>query len=158
MKIINKTKLILVGMVIILMSIFMTGCGDNKSVVDTEKFAEVCEEFGYVVEEQDTTDHNYLTSYQIATGTTHSGVLHYIVANDDTVAKELFKTNVEAFDEEYGEDVSKDTQEDENYQKCVIKNDTDYVYVSRVDNTLFVSVVSVVDIGTINELIEEINY
>ena len=125
------TVIVLVGCLFLL-----TGCGTKKKI-DVERFTKVAKDKGYEIVD---VSEQYKAYPFIKSGTVSSSdknwQVEFYVLEDEVAAKNMFNTNKSKFDKEKNGSKTYSEVNMKNYNTYTLKANGQYMYLSRVENTL----------------------
>lgn len=134
----GKNRLIMFSIFVILIAIICTGCG-SKYPITTTDFISAMESQDFHI--KDITDqyaeYEVFTSATLAINSTNKYQIEFYTFVDDNMAKDLYsvtkKNQIEPYEEGSSSNVSVNTDK---YSKCAVTANGQYMFISRIDNTM----------------------
>lgn len=131
-----KKRNILLGSIVILFLLTLTGCG-NKSAIDTKTFKDIGLKHGYTitdVKEQYSMYNNIKEATVI--GSNDEWQIEFYVLNSSNDALGMFNTNKEIFESYKGAASIEGFKNIGNYNTYSLQSNGMYMHLCRIDNTL----------------------
>lgn len=153
-----KKRILLLGVICFFILFALTGCG-NKTVISTGDFKSKATNLGY-----ETTNvkkqfafYDYIKEAIVATNSKGYQVEFYVLESKEE-AKNMFNTNKTIF-ESYKVNISKEsTTNIANYSNYTLVSGGYYMYICRVDNTMFYARVKETFKDDVKTLVQELGY
>ena len=132
----SSIKKTLIGILLISCLFIITGCG-NKKTTDVEKFTKLAKDKGYNIVDvsEQYSSYEYIKSGTVASSENNWQVEFYVL-EDEAGAKNMFNINKSKFDKERHESKTYSEVSMKNYDIYTLKANDQYMYLSRIDNTL----------------------
>ena len=132
----NSMKKILLIIVFISSLFIITGCG-NKKTVDVETFTKIAKDQGYKVVDvsEQYSSYSYIKSGTAAKASEKWHIEFYIL-EDKVGAINMYNVNKDKFNEQKSDSKTYSEKAFYNYNKYTLKANGQYMYLSRIDNTL----------------------
>ena len=152
-----KDKSILIGLLIIVIVVLLSGCSLFYNLVDAKEFKEHFGALGYTINEDEKGLYE-ANSYLVATKDDVPFKIEYYEFENETDAKKAFKN----YKDNLGNYITTDSKDTETtgavFTKRVAVSEKEYIVISRVKNTLiFIAGTNDYD-DEINKLLEDIKY
>lgn len=132
----NGFKKVILSLVLISCLFILTGCGKKKAI-DVDKFTKVAKDKGFTI--VDVTDQysefEYIKSGTVATKD-YKWQVEFYVLEDEAGAKNMYNINLNKFKNEKHSSKTYSEVNMKNYSTYSLKSGGQYMYLSRVDNTL----------------------
>ena len=133
-----KKSIFRLGVVLVVLSLFVTGCGNKKSITG--------EEFKNKIEKQDKylltnareqfEENDLLVSVYIASDKNYKYQVEFYEFKKEADAKSFVEGNREIFEKEKGNSNNESEVNVANYSKYTLKTNDEYKVLSRIDNTV----------------------
>jgi hypothetical protein len=132
----NNIKKILTGVVLISCLVLLTGCGTKKSI-NVEQFTKIAKEKEYEVVDisKQYESYGYIKSGTVALSNKKWQVEFYVL-EDETGSKNMYNVNKNKFKQEQNGSKTYSEINMKNYDTYTLKANDQYMYISRVNNTL----------------------
>ena len=152
-----KDKTVLVGILIIIAVVLLTGCSLFYNLVDAQEFKDHFSAAGYTISEDEKGLYDS-KSYLVATKEDIPFKIEYYEFENDTDAKKAFQS----YKDNLGDYITTDSKDTEKtgavISKRVAVSEKEYIVISRVKNTLiFIAGLNEYD-DEINKLLDDIKY
>lgn len=138
--------------------VFLNGCG-NKVVITTDTFTKVCDENGFettnVIEQYKSYDQ--IREATVARNADGLQIEFYVIDSADN-ASSMFETNKTKFEANKGSVSSNTSVSMGNYENYAQTSNGQYMYVSRVDNTLIYMTVDENYKDIMKEIVKQLGY
>lgn len=134
----KKRYLIVVNIFTILLLMICTGCS-NKSPITTTDFISTMESQDFYIKDviNQYAEYEIFTSAILAINSTNEYQIEFYTFVDDNMAKDSYnvtkKNQIEPYEEESSSNVSVNTDK---YSKCAVTANGQYMFISRIDNTM----------------------
>lgn len=154
-----KAKKYLITIICIITLFIVTGCG-NKEVLKTEEFNKICEDNDLIITDakDQFEDVSYVEDASIASSIA-GWQIEFFTFEDEEHAKDMFEKNKEDFEEsKEGNIVTEKGVDMNNYSTYSLTTSTNYMYISRVENTVIYLKVSESNKKDAEKIIKELNY
>ncbi len=151
-----KNKSILVGLIIIVGVIFLTGCG-FYNLLDTEEFKDHFTELGYTISDSEEAKYEADT-YLVASKENVPYKIEYYEFKDEVEAKKIYKKYQSSIPEYITSDSKNQETTGAVFAKTVAVSDNEYIVISRVKNTLIFIVGTNEYSKDIDTLLKDIKY
>ena len=147
------------GIVMIMMLIFVTGCG-NKTLeaTDITKFESISKNQNFTVTDNLTTynDAEYITGAMMAV---YNDITVEMITYDTAEnASKVQDKHIESFNLLKSSGASEKKDKGENYYKYILISNGYYMISSRIDNTLIFCKTALENKGTVEKLFKELGY
>ena len=152
-----KNKLLL-GIILLSTIVLLTGCGNKKSI-DVEGFTKIAKDKGYEVVDvsEQYSAYSYIKSGTVATSSNEWQVEFYVL-EDEAGAKNMYNINKAKFENEKRSSKTYSEVNIKNYSTYTLKANNQYMYLSRVDDTLIYCNVKTKYEKEAQEFIKELGY
>ncbi|MBE6156190.1 MAG: hypothetical protein E7161_00375 [Firmicutes bacterium] len=151
-----KNKSVLLGILIIVVVIFATGC--MFSSLKPQDFKEHFGALGYIVSDTEEPKYDTGTSYLVATKEDVPFKIEYYEFDEEVEAKKIYKKYETNLKDYLTTSSKNNATTGALFSRLVAVSDNEYIVISRVKNTL-IFVAGTNDYSKeINKLLEEINY
>lgn len=133
-----KKHLIVFSIFVILIMIVCTGCG-SKSPITTTDFISTMESQDFYIKDimDQYAEYEVFTSATLAVNPTNEYQIEFYTFVDDNMAKDSYsvtkKNQIEPYEEGSSSNVSVNTDK---YSKCAVTANGQYMFISRIDNTM----------------------
>ena len=132
----NNIKKVLIGIILISSLFILTGCG-NKKAIDVETFTKVAKDKGYEIVDvsEQYASYQYIKSGTVASSNKQWQVEFYVL-EDVAGSKNMYNINKIKFEKEKHDSKTYSEVSMKNYDTYSLNTDKQYMYLSRIDNTL----------------------
>lgn len=154
-----KSKKILITIICVLSLFIITGCG-NKEVMTTEEFNKICEDNDLIITDakDQFEDVTYLKEASIASSLSGWQIEFFTFENEE-YAKDMYEKNKKDFEENKDGDVALEKSTNlKNYSTYILSTSDNYMYISRVDNTVIYLKVSDSNKKDVQKILKKLNY
>ena len=148
-----------IGVVLVSMLIFITGCGNKTMVaVDTDNFEKVSKSHNFTVTDniKAYSNVNYIDEAMIAVY--NDITVEMIVYDTDDTASKVHSSHIDSFNLLKSTGASEKKNKGENYYRYVLISNGYYMVSSRVDNTLIFCKTALGNKSTVEKLFNEFGY
>ena len=154
----NDLKKVLLVLVIISCLFILTGCGKKKPT-DVETFTKIAKDKGYDVVDvsKQYAQYEYVKSGTVVTSNNDWQIELYIL-EDEAGAKNMYNINKNIFEKEKHDSKTFSEVTMKNYATYTLKANKQYMYLSRVDNTLLYCNIESKYENKAKEFIKELGY
>ena len=151
-------KNIMLGFVLVMMMFTLTGCG-SKNALTTDNFKTISKNNSYaiidVISQYEV--YNYVTEATVAQSSDGWQVEFYVLS-DNAYATGMFNNNKSIFEGYKGSSAVESSSSMGNYETYSLTSDGYYMYLCRVDNTLFYARVEDTYKDAVKNFVEELGY
>ncbi len=152
-------KKLLLGLTILLTIFLVTGCELSKKQITAEDFQKIGEDEGLIVVDvkEQFKDYDYVDKAIVGASQEGWQVEFYELSDKDH-AETMFAKNKKEFQEEADGKYKGETREIGNYSTYILETDTQYMSLTRVNNTVLYAKVGIATKDTVVELIKKLGY
>lgn len=154
-----KAKKYLITIICILSLFIITGCGKKEALV-TKDFNKICEDNDLIITDakDQFEDVSYVKDASIASSIA-GWQIEFFTFEDEEHAKDMFDKNKKDFEESKdGKIVTEKNINVENYSTYSLTTSSNYMYISRVDNTVIYLKVSESNKKDVEKIIKQLKY
>ncbi len=151
-----KNKSILVGLIIIVGVVCLTGCG-FYNLLDTEEFKDHFKDLGYTISDSEKGKYESDT-YLVANKEDVPYKIEYYEFKDEVEAKKAYKNYKNSISEYITSDSKNNETTGAVFSKTIAVSDNEYIVISRVKNTLIFIVGTNEYSKDIDSILKDIKY
>lgn len=147
-------KVVLKSIILIIMVIFISGCG-KKEIIKNSEFSAILTKEGFSV--TDVT--NFMEDYSVKSvyaANNGSYQIEYYIFENEKVASEAYKNNKKTFDS--GKKIKGKEKTGDGYQKYTQELSDQYNNLTRVKNTLIYASVNIEHKSNLKKMIKKLGY
>ena len=155
----RKIKTLILAIVCLFGMLFVTGCGNKKSLNVTE-FKSKMEGLGYSVVDvsEQYSNYSYVKSVTVAINSEKTVQLDFMDVENTEYAKQLFLSNKSMVESKKSSLSTESSVSIANYEKFILTTNGTYNVVSRIDNTIIYLSVSSDNQKVVDNVLKELGY
>jgi len=145
---------------LMIMCLFMTGCGEPKTkvAVSTDEFKNICTDNGFTVNNNADiyTSYDYITDSRLAT--LDNIEIEMIQYTDSESAEKVIESHIDSFNLLKSSGAAEKNFKGDNYHKYFLVSNNRYMISVRVDDTVIFCKTMLTNKDKVDEIFEELGY